>query len=239
MTADRLCGRVRLPRGRPLCCQLLYYSSPGTVCQGFSAPGEQKMRTESHLPGTYSSTEAKPYESTRIRRCVHRRRTGLRRAGAALARPDALVDAAVRRRVRRADLSDRGARAHRAGGAGRCARPPSRRWSISPACWSTCALAGTSGTTQTGRSTSSGRSARCIPCSGLDLPSPACGWGEPCGKNSPPGRLSKWCPAVPASLAVQPLPAAAARPLPRQPAAPAPWRSSRCGWCRAGPRRGG
>ena len=73
----------------------------------------------------------------------------------------------------------------------------------------------------------------------LDLPSPACGWGEPCGKNSPPGRLSKWCPAVPASLAVQPLPAAAARPLPRQPAAPAPWRSSRCGWCRAGPRRGG
>lgn len=59
------------------------------------------------------------------------------------------------------------------------------------------------------------------------------------------GRLSRWCPAVPAlaavraSRAVQPLPAAAARPLPRQPAAPAPWRSSRCGWCRAGPRRGG
>lgn len=123
--------------------------------------------------------------------------------------------------------------------AGRCARPPSRRWSISPACSSTCASAGTSGTTQTGRSTSSGRSARCIPCSGLDLPSPACGWGEPCGKNSPPGRLSRWCPAVPALAAVRASLAAAARPLPRQPAAPAPWRSSRCGWCRAGPRRGG
>ena len=131
------------------------------------------------------------------------------------------------------------------GGAGRCAQPPSRRWSISPACSSTCASAGTSGTTQTGRSTSSDRSARCIPCSGLGFPSPACGWGGPCGKSSPPGRLSKWCPAVrafpagKAPLAVRMPPAAAARLPPRRPAAPAPWRSSQCGWCRAGLRRGG
>ena len=36
MTADRLCGRVRQSIGRPLCCQLLYYSSPNAVCQAFS-----------------------------------------------------------------------------------------------------------------------------------------------------------------------------------------------------------
>ncbi len=240
MTADRLCGRVRLPRGRPLCCQLLYYSSPGTVCQGFSAPGEQKMRTESHLPGTYSSTEAKPYESTRIRRCVHRRRTGLRRAGAALARPDALVDAAVRRRVRRADLSDRGARAHRALAALDAVRGRRHDGGVfhrragQPAPWL--------------ERLELRRPAAQRPRADLPAVYPVLVWtchprrvagANRAAKNSPPGRLSKWCPAVPASLAVQPLPAAAARPLPRQPAAPAPWRSSRCGWCRAGPRRGG
>lgn len=204
------------------------------------------MRTEPHLPGTYSSTEAKPYESTGIRLCIRCRRTGLRRAGAALARPDALVDAAVRRRVRRADLSDRRARAHRAlaaldavrgrrhdGGVfHRRARQPASRLER---------LELRRPAAQRPRADLP----RCIPCSGLGSPSPACGWGGPCGKSSPPGRLSKWCPAVRAfpvgkvPLAVRMLPVAAARPPPRRPAAPAPWRSSQCGWCRADLRRGG
>ncbi|MFR0795236.1 MAG: hypothetical protein ACLSHG_01625 [Oscillospiraceae bacterium] len=169
---------------------------------------------------------------------VHRRRTRLRRAGL-LARPDALVDAAVggvcavliyliAGRERTAALQRRWTLC--------CDRR--RRWSISPACWSTSRL-GWNGLElrRSDRSTSSGDLPAVCTLFWFGLAIPACGWGEPCGKDSPPGRLSKWCPAVPASLAVQPLPAAAARPLPRQPAAPAPWRSSRCGWCRAGPRR--
>ena len=204
------------------------------------------MRTEPHLPGTYSSTEAKPYESTGIRLCIRCRRTGLRRAGAALARPDALVDAAVRRRVRRADLSDRRARAHRALAAldavrGCChdggvfhrrARQPAPRL----------------------ERLELRRPAAQRPRTDLPAVFPVLVWAlhprrvagaDRAAKSSPPGRLSKWCPAVrafPAGKvppAVRMLPVAAARLPPRRPAAPAPWRSSRCGWCRAGLRRGG
>lgn len=203
------------------------------------------MRTEPHLPGTYSSTEAKPYESTGIRLCIRCRRTGLRRAGAALARPDALVDAAVRRRVRRADLSDRGARAHRAlaaldavrgrrhdGGVfHRRARQPAPRL----------------------ERLELRRPAAQRPRADLPAVFPVLVWalhprrvaGADRAAKLAAGRLSKWCPAVPAfpvgqvPPAVRMLPAAAARLPPRRPAAPAPWRSSRCGWCRAGLRRGG
>ena len=229
MTADRLCGRVRLPKGRLLCCQLLHYSSPSAICQGFSAPGGQKCGLNPTSRG-HTPPRRRSHMKVLEYGCVFAA-GGLGYGG---------LELLWRGRTHWSMLL--------CGGvcavliyliAGRERTVLWRRWTLC------AASAGTSGTTQTGRSTSSGTSARCIPCSGLGSPSPACGWGGPCGKSSPPGRLSKWCPAVPAfpagqaPPAVRMLPVAAARLPPRRPAAPAPWRSSRCGWCRAGLRRGG